>query len=80
MKKNKIILASVATLMAVSPVLPFNLQAHTVQAATNSIRNTIIHTAIRVLLVELHLMITKQFIILKVLITGSIQLMLMQQD
>lgn len=35
MKKNKFILASVAALMAVSPVLLFGSQAHTVQAATN---------------------------------------------
>lgn len=46
MKKNKIILTSVAALMAVSPVLPFGSQAHTVQAATNSVRKTIMHTAV----------------------------------
>ena len=37
MKKNKLILASVAALMAVSPVLPFNSNTHTAQAATNSV-------------------------------------------
>ena len=47
MKKNKIILASVAALMAVSPVLSFGSQAHTVQAAdTNAVNKMIMHTAI----------------------------------
>lgn len=46
MKKNKIILASVAALMAVSPMLPLGSQAHTVQAATNSVRKTIMHKAV----------------------------------
>lgn len=35
MKKNKFILASVAVLMAVSPVLLLGSQAHTIQAVTN---------------------------------------------
>lgn len=47
MKKNKIILASVAALMAVSPVLSFSSQAHTVQAAdTNAVNKMIMHTAV----------------------------------
>ena len=46
MKKNKLILASVAALMAVSPVLSFGSQTHTVQAATNSVQKTIMHTAV----------------------------------
>ena len=47
MKKNKIILASVAALMAVSPMLSFGSQAHTVQAAdTNDINKMIMHTAV----------------------------------
>ena len=47
MKKNKIILASVAALMAVSPMLPFSSQAHTVQAAdTNAVNKMVMHTAV----------------------------------
>ena len=47
MKKNKIILASVAALMAVSPILSFGSQAHTVQAAdTNDTNKMIMHTAV----------------------------------
>ena len=47
MKKNKIILASVAALMAVSPMLSFGSQAHTVQAAdTNDTNKMIMHTAV----------------------------------
>lgn len=47
MKKNKFILASVATLMAVSPMLSFSSQAHTVQAADTNITNKMImHTAV----------------------------------
>lgn len=46
MKKNKIILASVAALMAVSPMLPLSSQAHTVQAADNSVRKTVMHNSI----------------------------------
>ena len=46
MKKNKLILASVAALMAVSPVLPLSSQAHTVQAADNSVRKTVMHNSI----------------------------------
>lgn len=46
MKKNKFILASVAALMAVSPIFSFGSNAHTVQAATNSVRKTIMHKAI----------------------------------
>ena len=47
MKKNKIILASVAALMAVSPILSFGSQAHTVQAADTNITNKMImHTAV----------------------------------
>lgn len=46
MKKNKLILASVAALMAVSPVLSFGSQTHTVQAATNSVQKIIMHTAV----------------------------------
>ena len=46
MKKNKLILASVAALMAVSPVLSFGSQAHTVQAADNSVRKTVMHNSI----------------------------------
>ena len=47
MKKNKIILASVAALMAVSPMLPFSSQAHTVQAADTNVTNKMImHTAV----------------------------------
>ncbi|MDB6234810.1 SLAP domain-containing protein [Lactobacillus amylovorus] len=46
MKKNKFILASVATLMAVSPMLSFSSNTHTAQAATNSVRKTIMHTAV----------------------------------
>lgn len=46
MKKNKLILASIAALMAVSPVLSFGSQTHTVQAATNSVQKTIMHTAV----------------------------------
>ena len=43
MKKNKIILASVAALMAVSPMLSFGSQAHTVQAAdTNDTKCTLL--------------------------------------
>ena len=46
MKKNKFILASVAALMAVSPMLPLSSQAHTVQAADNSVRKTVMHNSI----------------------------------
>ena len=47
MKKNKFILASVAALMAVSPMLPLSSQAHTVQAAdTNAINKMVMHTAV----------------------------------
>ena len=47
MKKNKFILASVAALMAVSPMLPFGSQAHTVQAADTNVTNKMImHTAV----------------------------------
>lgn len=47
MKKNKFILASVAALMAVSPMLPLSSQAHTVQAADTNITNKMImHTAV----------------------------------
>lgn len=47
MKKNKFILASVAALMAVSPMLPFSSQAHTVQAAdTNAVNKMVMHTAV----------------------------------
>ena len=47
MKKNKIILASVAALMAVSPILSFGSQAHTVQAADTNITNKMImHTSV----------------------------------
>ncbi|MPW15181.1 SLAP domain-containing protein [Lactobacillus helveticus] len=46
MKNSKIILASVATLMAVSSILPLSSQAHTVQAATSSVQKTIMHTAV----------------------------------
>ena len=46
MKKNKLILASVAALMAVSPVLSFGSQVHTVQAADNSVRKTVMHNSI----------------------------------
>lgn len=46
MKKNKLILASIAALMAVSPVLPLSSQAHTVQAADNSVRKTVMHNSI----------------------------------
>ncbi len=46
MKKNKFILTSVAALMAVSPMLPLSLHAHTVQAAdTNAVNKMIMHTA-----------------------------------
>lgn len=47
MKKNKFILASVAALIAVSPMLPFSSQAHTVQAAdTNAVNKMVMHTAV----------------------------------
>lgn len=47
MKKNKFILASVAALMVVSPMLPFSSQAHTVQAADTNVTNKMImHTAV----------------------------------
>lgn len=46
MKKNKLILASVAALMAVSPVLSFGSQVHTVQAADNSVRKTVMYNSI----------------------------------
>ena len=47
MKKNKIILASVAALIAVSPMLSFGSHAHTVQAAdTNDTNKMIMHTAV----------------------------------
>ena len=46
MKKNKLILASVAALMAVSPVLSFGSQVHTVQAADSSVRKTVMHNSI----------------------------------
>ncbi|WP_405315834.1 SLAP domain-containing protein [Lactobacillus helveticus] len=46
MIKNKIISASIAALMAVSPVLPLSSQAHTVQAADNSVRKTVMHNSI----------------------------------
>lgn len=47
MKKNKFILASVAALMAVSPILPLSSQAHTVQAAdTNAVNKMVMHTAV----------------------------------
>lgn len=47
MKKNKLILASVAALMAVSPVLSFGSQTHTVQAADTNVTNKMImHTAV----------------------------------
>lgn len=45
MKKNKFILTSVAALMAVSPMLSFGSQAHTVQAADTTITKTIMHTS-----------------------------------
>lgn len=45
MKKNKIILASVAVFMAFSPVI-VRSETHTVQAATNSVKKTIMHTAV----------------------------------
>lgn len=47
MKKNKFILASVAALIAVNPVLSFDSQAHTVQAAdTNAVNKMVMHTAV----------------------------------
>ena len=46
MKKNKFILTSVEALMAVSPMLSFGSQAHTVQAADTTITKTIMHTSI----------------------------------
>ena len=47
MKKNKFILASVAALIAVSPVLSFDSQANTVQAADTNVTNKMImHTAV----------------------------------
>ena len=47
MKKSKFILASVAALMAVSPMLPLSSQAHTVQAAdTNAVNKMVMHTAV----------------------------------
>ena len=46
MKKNKIIMASVAALMAVSPLAAFGSQTHTVQAADNSIKKTVMHNSI----------------------------------
>ncbi|WP_288557216.1 SLAP domain-containing protein [uncultured Lactobacillus sp.] len=47
MKKNKFILASVAALMSVGPVLSFGSQAHTVQAADTNVTNKMImHTAV----------------------------------
>lgn len=47
MKKNKFILASVAALMAVSPMLSLSSQAHTVQAADTNVTNKMImHTAV----------------------------------
>ena len=46
MKKNKLILASVAALMAVSQVLSFGSQVHTVQAADNSVRKTVMYNSI----------------------------------
>ncbi|WP_251717409.1 SLAP domain-containing protein [Lactobacillus agrestimuris] len=47
MKKNKFILASVAALIAVSPLAAFGTQTHTVQAADTNITNKMImHTAI----------------------------------
>ena len=47
MKKNKIIMASVAALMAVSPLAAFGSQTHTVQAADTNVTNKMImHTAI----------------------------------
>ncbi|MCT0165172.1 s-layer protein [Lactobacillus helveticus] len=46
MKKNKIILTSVATLMAIGTIFPFGLQAHTVQATDGSVRKTVMHNSI----------------------------------
>ena len=47
MKKNKIIMASVAALMAISPLAAFGSQTHTVQAADTNVTNKMImHTAI----------------------------------
>ena len=47
MRKKKFILASVAALMAVSPMLPLSSQAHTVQAAdTNAVNKMVMHTAV----------------------------------
>ena len=47
MKKNKIIMASVAALMAVSPLAALGSQTHTVQAADTNVTNKMImHTAI----------------------------------
>lgn len=46
MKKKKIILTSVATLMAIGTIFPFGLQAHTVQATDGSVRKTVMHNAI----------------------------------
>ena len=46
MKKNKFILASVAALMAVSPLAALGSQIHTVQAADNSIKKTVMHNSI----------------------------------
>ncbi|MBN6048398.1 SLAP domain-containing protein [Lactobacillus helveticus] len=46
MKKKKIILTSVATLMAIGTIFPFGLQAHTVQATDSSVRKTVMHNSI----------------------------------
>lgn len=46
MKKKKIILTSVATLMAIGTIFPFGLQAHTVQATDGSVRKTVMHNSI----------------------------------
>ncbi|ALJ23678.1 s-layer protein [Lactobacillus gallinarum] len=46
MKKKKIILTSVATLMAIGTIFPFGLQARTVQATDGSVRKTVMHNSI----------------------------------
>lgn len=46
MKKKKIILTSVTTLMAIGTIFPFGLQVHTVQATDGSVRKTVMHNSI----------------------------------
>lgn len=46
MRKNKIILISIAALMGIAPIMGITTNTHAVQATDNSIRKTVMHNAI----------------------------------